>query len=221
MGRLHDRSKARWSGVEAIFQKRVRRSVGHRLLGAYNAVVCARKQKCLPHLLRDLKQTQHDHNPGGGRPEFSKLLKRLIRDSIRISKRRREVSEKQFASKRDRLRKRLHDLLEKPWENKHAQRLTKRLRRHESEQFTFLDHIDVPADNNHAEREIRPAVMMRKNSFANGSNAGAETQSVLMSVFRTLKQRGYNPISAVLDAIRTYLKTGLLPSLPKKIAEIG
>ena len=32
---------------------------------AYNAVVCAQKQKCLPHLLRDLKRTQHDHQPGG------------------------------------------------------------------------------------------------------------------------------------------------------------
>jgi transposase len=189
--------------------------------GAYNAVVCARKQKSLPHLLRDLKQTQHYHNPGGDWPKFSKLLKRLIRNSIRLSKHRRELSEEQFASKRDRLRKRLHDLLGKSCENKHAQRLVKRLRSHVSKLFTFLDHIDVPADNNHAELEIRPAVMMRKNSFANGNDEGAETKSVLMSVFRTLKQRGYNPISAVLDAIRTYLKTGDLPSLPAKIAEIG
>ena len=30
----------------------------------------------------------------------------------------------------------------------------------------------------------------RKNSYANGSESGAETQAVLMSVFRTLKQRG-------------------------------
>jgi hypothetical protein len=53
---------------------------------AYNAVVCARKQKCLPHLLRDLKRTQHYHKPGGDWPAFSKLLKRLIRDSIRLSR---------------------------------------------------------------------------------------------------------------------------------------
>ncbi len=55
---------------------------------AYNAVVCAQKQKCLPHLLRDLKRTQHYHKPGGDWPAFSKQLKRLIRDSIRLSKRR-------------------------------------------------------------------------------------------------------------------------------------
>lgn len=60
--------------------------------GAYNAILCARKQKCLPHLLRDLKRTHHYHKPGGDWPAFSKLLKRLIRDSIRLSKRRQELT---------------------------------------------------------------------------------------------------------------------------------
>jgi hypothetical protein len=188
---------------------------------AYNAVACAGKQKCLPHLLRDLKRTQHYHKPGGDWPAFSKLLKRLIRDSLRLSKRRGELSPKAFASRRQRLERRLGDLLAQPWENTHARRLVRRLRRHQAELFVFLDHPEVPSDNNHAEREIRPAVMMRKNSFANNSTDGAETQAVLMSVFRTLKQRGHDPVSAVLDAVRAYLRTGQLPSLPAKITEFG
>ena len=40
----------------------------------------------------------------------------------------------------------------------------------------------------------------RPNSYANGSEDGAETQAVLKSLFRTLKQRGHNPISTVLEA---------------------
>ena len=189
--------------------------------GAYNAVVCARKQKCLPHLLRDLKRTAHYHKPGGDWPEFSKQLKRLIRDSIRLGKRRGELSAERFASRRQRLQQRLHDLLVQEWNERHARRLVKRLRRHEAELFTFLDYPDVPSDNNHAERQIRPAVIVRKNSYANGSEEGAETQAVLMSVFRTLKQRGHNPVSAVLDAVRAYLKTGQLPPLPGRITENG
>jgi transposase len=189
--------------------------------GAYNAVVCAQKQKCLPHLLRDLKRTQHYHNPGGDWPAFSKPLKRLIRDSIRLSKRRAELSAEQFASRRQRLQCRLSDLLAQPWEERHARRLVKRLRRHEAELFTFLDHPDVPSDNNHAERQIRPAVILRKNSYANGSEEGAETQAILMSVFRTLKQRHHNPVSAVLDAVRAYLKTGQLPPVPGRVTENG
>jgi transposase len=189
--------------------------------GAYNAVVCAKKQKCLPHLLRDIKRTQHYHKPGGDWPAFSKQLRRLIRDSLRLSKRRKELPSERFASRRGRLGGRLHELLSRPWEEKNARRLVKRLRRHEAELFTFLDHPEVPSDNNHAERQLRPAVMVRKNSYANGSDDGAVTQSVLMSVFRTLKQRGYDPVSAVLEAVRNYLRTGLLPPLPAKSTEIG
>jgi transposase len=189
--------------------------------GAYNAVVCARKQKCLPHLLRDLKRTQHYHNPGGDWPAFFKQLKRLIRDSIRLGKQRKELSGAAFTSRRKRLDVRLHELLAQPWEQRHARRLVKRLRRHSSELFTFLDHPEVPFDNNHAEREIRPAVIARKNSYANGSEDGAETQAILMSVFRTLKQRGHNPVAAVIEAVRAYLRTGQLPPLPGPVAEIG
>ena len=42
-----------------------------------------------------------------------------------------------------------------------------------------------------------------------------------MSVFRTLKQRGHNPVSAVTEAIRASLRTGQLPPLPEPITEIG
>jgi transposase len=188
---------------------------------AYNAVVAAHKQKCLPHLLRDIKRTQHYHKPEGDWPAFAKQLKRLIRDSLRLSKRRRELPAERFAARRGRLEDRLRALLAQPWENRHARRLVKRLRRHASELFTFLDHPEVPSDNNHGERQIRPAVIARKNSYANGSEDGAQTQAVLMSVFRTLKQRGHNPVSAALEAVRDYLRTGQLPPLPKTITENG
>src|SRR4051794_34046065 len=150
-----------------------------------------------------------------------KQLRRLIRDSIRLSKLRRELPAERFASRRRRLGERLHELLARPWAEWHARRLVKRLRRHEAELFTFLDLPGVPFDNNHAERILRPAVIVRKNSYANGSESGAETQAVLMSVFRTLKRRGHNPVAAVLDAVRTSLESGELPPLPGAITAAG
>jgi hypothetical protein len=80
--------------------------------GAYNTDVCAKKQKCLPHLLRNLKRTQHYHHPGPDWTAFSKRLKRLIRDSLRLSKRRKELSTERFASRRIRLGDRLREKLE-------------------------------------------------------------------------------------------------------------
>jgi transposase len=189
--------------------------------GAYNAVVCAAKQKCLPHLLRDLKRTQHYHRPGGDWPAFAKKLKRLIRDGLRLAKKRRELSAERFDRLRQRLQERLDELLLPPWEQKHARRLVKRLRRHRAELLTFLEHAEVPSDNNQAERMVRPAVIVRKNSYANASEEGAQTQAVLMSIFRTLKQRGHNPVAIVHDALRTYLKTGQLPPLPAPVTANG
>jgi hypothetical protein len=187
--------------------------------GAYHAVACARRQKCLPHLLRELKKVDHYHRPRGDWKVFAKKLRRLIRDGLRLRQRQRPPAE--CAAGRQRLEARLQQLIAYPWENHHARRLVKRLRRHAQELFTFLDHPEVPFDNNHAERTIRPAVIIRKNSYANGSDDGAELQAVLMSIYRTLKQRGHNPIQTIVAAVRTYLNTGILPPLPTKTTGVG
>ncbi len=80
--------------------------------------------------------------------------------------------------------------------------------------FTFLDYTDVPFENNFADRQIRPAGILRKNSQSNRSERGAATQAVLMSVYRTLKLRGHNPTKTIAQALKTYLTTGQLPPLP-------
>jgi hypothetical protein len=183
--------------------------------GAYNAVACAERQTCLVHLLRDLKHVEKYKSKADDWPQFAKKLRRLIGDAIRLGPQRGEWPEAQFASRRNRLDERLSELIETPWKNKEAKRLVKRLRRHRNDIFTFLDHENVPFENNHAEREIRPAVIIRKNSYGNRSAQGADCQAVLMSVFRTLKQREHHPIQTIVAALKTYLKTGILPPLPK------
>jgi transposase len=188
---------------------------------ASNAVVRAPTRNCPPHLPRDLKRTEPDPKPGGDGLALSQPLKRLIRDSLRWSKPRKEWSAAAFAARRRRRERRLRDPRARPWENRHPRRWVKRPRRHAAEWFPFLDHRAVPSDHTHGARPIRPAVLVGKNSNANGSEHGAETQAVLRSVVRTLKQRGLNPISAVLDAVRLSLRTGQLPPLPAQVAEFG
>ena len=120
----------------------------------------------------------------------------MLGDAIRLWKRA-GVPEAEYASKRSRLSLRLGGLIEADWHNADAGRLVKRLRRHRDDLFTFLDIPGVPFDNNHAERAFRPAVIIRKNSYANRSDRGANTQAVLMSIYRTLKQRGHHPIQSI------------------------
>lgn len=189
--------------------------------GAYNAVVCALRQTCLVHLLRELDHTEQYKSPGPHWPEFAKKLRRWVGDALPLWRARAGLSEETYASRRMRLATRLEEWLAMPWEDRHAQRLIKRLRRHQSDVFTFLDQPDVPFDNNAAERAVRPAVIIRKNSYGNRSERGADCQSVLMSVFRTLKQRGHDPIRTIVDALATYLTTGQLPPLPEPKSTSG
>ncbi|MFO0952606.1 MAG: transposase [Isosphaeraceae bacterium] len=122
------------------------------------------------HLLRDLKRTRQYHKPVEARSAFSKLLKRPIRDSVRLCKRRKELSSGRFATL-GRLHARPRELLARPWGQRHERRQVNRLRRHEAELFTFLDYPEVPSDNNRGATGP-PAVIVRQNSYANRSDEG-------------------------------------------------
>lgn len=179
---------------------------------AYNQVDCRKRQKCLVHLLRELEKVDQ-RNSSAGWIEFRATLHRLLQDAIRLWKRT-DISSEEFASKRKRIDRRLKSLIDQDPHDADAKRLTKRLKKHRHELFTFLDEPGVPFDNNHAEREIRPAVLMRKNSFHNMTDVGALVQATLMTVFRTLTVRGLNPVDTLIAALREYVATGTLPPLP-------
>ena len=178
---------------------------------AYNAFATER-QCCLVHLLRELEKVD-ERNGSAEWKAFAKKLRRLVRDGIRLRKRP-DFDPAIYATRIRRIDRRLVALSEATYRDADAARLAKRLCRHTDELFTFLDYPDVTFDNNLAERMIRPAVILRKISQCNRSEKGAAVQAVLMSVFRTLKLRGHDPLATVTSALRTYLTTGQLPPLP-------
>ncbi len=75
--------------------------------GAYNAVVCALRQTCLVHLLRDLEHVDKYKSPGKNWPAFAKKLRRLIGDAIRLWRLQDELSDATYASRRKCLSRRL------------------------------------------------------------------------------------------------------------------
>jgi hypothetical protein len=212
----------RGSGVlKKIFRKEYNGVLVTDFWNAYNSVQTLAKQKCLPHLLRDLSRTSHYHNPGGDWPEFKRKLRRLILDGLRLKKKKPELGQEVYVRKKGKIQGRLEELIEGNWNQRHAKRLLKRLKRHRNELLTFLDYEEVPPDNNLGERAIRPAVLIRKNIYGNGSEKGSATQAIFMSVLRTLKQRGYNPLNTLVDALKAYVKTGQIPPLPQRTTAIG
>ncbi len=179
---------------------------------AYESVCAEDRQYCLVHLLRELEKVDLKNNSPQWRA-FAKKLRRLLRDGIRLRKQD-DFAPDKYRSRIEALNKRLATLAAEEPVDGDAHRLTKRLRKYAEYLFTFLDYEHVPFENNFAERQIRPAVILRKNSQSNRSDQGAATQAVLMSVYRTLKLRGLDPTKTIADALKTYLTTAQLPPLP-------
>ena len=184
----------------------------------YDSVCCAEKQKCWPHLLRDMAKVDEQTEDTNWK-SFSRRLVGVYRDAKKLHGQRDAMQESAYDHSVGLLESRVSKLASESWEHADAKRLAKRLVKHGGELLTFLWHESVPSDNNHGERLIRPAVMIRKNSYCNHSDRGALTQSVLMSVLRTLRLRGHNPIDQLLEALASYSETGKLPALPFRAAE--
>jgi hypothetical protein len=180
--------------------------------GPYNAVMAGDRQSCLTHLLRELEKVDLTNNTGEWKA-FAKRLRRLLLDGIRL-RRRQDFTPDTYVSRILRIDQRLMALALGTYGDADARRLAARLLKYCDQLFTFLDRPEVPYDNNLAERMIRPAVILRKNCQGNRSEQGAAVQAVLMSVYRTLKLRGHDPLDTIESALRTYLATGQLPPLP-------
>jgi transposase len=82
-----------------------------------------------------------------------------------------------------------------------CQALAKRLLRHEDELFQFVLIEGLSADNNLAERAIRPLVVIRKVSGGSRSGAGTKTRMALASLFHTWQARGENPFLSCLSLL--------------------
>jgi transposase len=189
---------------------------------AYDRIQAFAKQRCVVHLMREIKQVSLRN----GSPEwkrFARRLKRLIHEALRLVIDRERIGENAYERRVANLHLRLADIFGNTYRDADSDRLSKRLARYSNEILTFLLHPHVAADNNHAERQIRFAVIMRKNYFGNRSTRGAETQAILMSVFRTCQLRGIDPISFLADSVAAAIRSGSPLPIPNssQTAKVG
>ena len=174
--------------------------IGTDFYAAYNRLP-GRKQRCLVHLLR----TMREYKTRDDSAEFikhEKVLKRIIWDAICLGERRAEIQERVYKRRIKRIKKRLFAWSSGHYENKNLIRLAKRFLKHWTQLLTFLDYEDVSYHNNLAERMIRPNVIIRNRSFQNRSQQGAEAHETHMSLIQTLRLQGRD--------IFTELKTAFL-----------
>jgi transposase len=159
-----------------------------------------RKSKCAAHLLRRCSEIEQSKSRGAVR--FSRRVAALLRRAMALKRRRGTISDHGYAVLRGKVHAELDRLLVGTYTDPDNARLAKLLRKHRESVLRFLDHDGVDATNNLAEREGRPAVIARKLSAGNRTEAGAETHAVLASVFRTYRRQGRDILAAVVELLR-------------------
>jgi transposase len=164
------------------------------------------RQRCLVHLMREVKQTG-EQDPSFAGTTLSRKLLRWCQEVLRLKKRWAQLSDPQYEMKASRLEDRLDGLIALSEEHSDARRLGKRLRRYRSELTRFLWDQKLDGTNNAAERALRPAVVMRKITGGSRSREGAAAWAKLASLLRSADQKRLGVYEATKKLIMDYWET--------------
>jgi len=178
------------------------------------------KQKCVSHLLTDLKEMKESKS--GRALQFARQTTLVLQEALALKRQKSSLDPFTFFQHARDLETRLDALIapQRRLSDHDNARFAKRLRtpalagcarEHRPHLLRFLYVNELDATNNLAERMIRPAVITRKTNGCNRSKPGAATHAILSSVLVTCRQHsvpildylvelqrfGGNPVSLV------------------------
>lgn len=161
-----------------------------------------KQQKCLAHLLRNLSEIEEGKR--GTALHFPRAVSALLREALELGHERTVLEGAVFEARRADLERRFDHLIreERRFSDPDNIRIAKRLRKHRAHLFRFLEEEGVDATNNQAERDLRPAVIVRKTGGCNKSPPGARTHEVLASILATLKKQGRDIMEYLPSVLR-------------------
>lgn len=168
---------------------------------AYNKAPCA-LQYCYAHLMRDIEDLQKEFAAEAEVQCFTAALIPLLAQAMHL--RAQAISDRQYYRQARRLKAQILKVVEAEARHPAVRRWQDIFHEKANRLYHWVESRAVPAENNRAERELRPTVIARKVSFGSQSEAGAKTREILLSLLATLKKRGTQPaqqLKAVLDQL--------------------
>jgi transposase len=171
-------------------------------LGAQIGWAAKEHQVCLAHLLRDIQYALD-----AGDDALAPRIMALLKQALRIGRRRAELADITLATYHARLQTRIDALLTIEPATKAGRKLQRILKRFRQNLFVFITNRAVPPTNNGSEQALRPCVVFRKVTNGFRSAWGAALYADVRSVLETARRRGL----AILDAIRLTLGRRPLP----------
>lgn len=167
----------------------------------YNNVPCA-IQYCYAHLLRDVKDLEKDFPDVPEVSFFVNAFAPLLCNAMKL--RSLGHDEGTFLHKATELKNQIIDVVNSPASHPGIQKIQNIFRENSSRLYHWAQSPLIPAENNLAERSIRPLVIARKISHGSQSSKGAATRETLMTVLHSLAQKTNNIFSIfkkTLDAL--------------------
>jgi len=187
--------------IEEILTAEFAGALGRDGWSPYRKLLECIHQTCIGHLLvrcRNMLDVA-----AGGAARYPLAVRRVLKGALSLRDRRDEMSAHGFAVARGRIESRADRLLESRLTHEPNMRLRKHLAREREALFPFLRRPEIEATNWRGEQAMRPAVVNRKTSGGSRSDAGADAQGVLTSVFRTARQQGREPVRLMVKLLRS------------------
>ena len=174
--------------------------------GAYNSYP-GKHQRCWAHLLRLLHKLKERHQDDAAACAWARAVHRLYKLATAFVHATDPPTPAHRQAYYDRLVAISHRLgLRHAQAKGHpCQATAKLLLRHEAELFQFVLVPGLSADNNLAERRIRPLAVARKISGGTRSPEGSVVRTRLASLFATWQARGLNPFTTCLALLVSLL----------------
>lgn len=165
----------------------------HDCHSAQNNTKAGNHQQCLVHIDRALKYAIQQENCYWSQSFYHfSLSARKVRDQIWQEDFDPEARSKIIEA----FHKALDQIMKAPPNQEEGMKLYKRVLKHRDSILTFMDHPDVPADNNGAERAIRNAKIRQKVSGCFRNSEAAERYAVILSWIETAKKQGLSALEA-------------------------
>ncbi len=156
---------------------------------AYNFL--QKKQRCWVHLLRDIENERKVLPGSASLKKFETRTWNLVRKGVEISELEKST---QKTKKIIRFDKELLSISKMKLPEGKASTLAKRIAKHYQDLARFLVEPGVEYHNNRAERQLRPLVIARKNSYGSNTSIGAERNCIINSVVETCRLNHIKPI---------------------------
>ena len=145
-----------------------------------------RKSKCCAHHLKAISEALQQAPDS----EFLQDIRWFLKAAIMLHKLREDLTAGTYWDKVAFLERRADELLGPARGHAAEIKIRNRLSKHRPSLLTFLHVAGVDPTNNLAERQLRPAVIARKLSCGNKSEAGKTAFEVLASLAATCRQQG-------------------------------